>query len=163
MKDSYRQRMWVAQDSVRLPKAMDAVELRKLQTRVTRSKWWEARFVNQGRVVASGNYQYTVGGCMDYDDTAPMSLRHNPQLRLMHACAHHLVRYNEETSLHGPEFAKAFLTIVQRFLGREVRQELQLAFTTHKVKTRTWNAEARQRAKERYAERDLRSLLEELR
>lgn len=163
LRDSYRGRVASAEIDVRLPPA-DFKALVTLRARVLRSQWWgkhEATPAASGTMTAGGR-RWATGGCLDHEDIASMIYRKNPALHLLHALAHYTVAYDETRQLHGPEFARAYLVIVQRFLGREAKEDLMVAFATHKVKTRTWSPAAKEQAKQRYAERDLKSLLAEL-
>jgi hypothetical protein len=140
-------------------------ELRSLQQRVLRSKWWEKNVQgvalgNCIRVSPSSSFSQP---CCNYDDTGSMTYGEvSPPLALMHALAHHTVQYTDDMSPHGPEFAKAYLAIVRRFLGQDAKDNLNVAFAQHKVKTRTWSAAAKQEAKQRVALRELKELRREL-
>lgn len=79
---------------------------------------------------------------------------------LCHAAAHYL--HPETTAWHGPEFSKAMLDIVGKFMGLDERRRLSALYKENKVKTVQWSEEAKERAKHRHAERDLKALLDEL-
>lgn len=155
MKDMFRSRVVAAQATVRRP-AVGHAELNSLEKRVLKSKWWEAH-----------KAQHQWGDprlhqdCADYDSGSCYFYR-PAELALMHALAHHMVPYEDDTPFHGPEFAKAYLTIVKRWLGAETKASLALAFVEHKVKFRTWSGAAKEKAKQRYTKKDLASLLDEL-
>lgn len=163
MRDSFRNRVLVAEASVTWQRE-DGKTLVALRNRIMRSQWWGK---NRKQVSPAG-YMIRPSGqfrlpCADYDDTSSLLYGNAwPSLRLMHAMAHHTVEYDDETSAHGPEFAKAYLGIVRRFLGQEAKDALAVAFATHKVKTRTWSAAAKQDARQRTALRELKKMREEL-
>lgn len=163
VRDSYRSRVYAAEGAARLPK-ISVSDLWHLRSRVLKSTWWQKheRTPVFATTLTAGGKRWRTGGCLDTQDTGSMLYRPNPQLRMLHALAHYTVEYGDETQLHGPEFAKAYLAIVQRFIGREAKDDLQVQFATHKVKTRTWSPEAREKARQRFAERDLKSMLDEL-
>jgi putative metallohydrolase (TIGR04338 family) len=51
---------------------------------------------------------------------------------ILHELAHHATpRY---CAAHGPEYARTFLDLVRHFMGREVAQQLEEAFESHRVK-----------------------------
>jgi hypothetical protein len=79
---------------------------------------------------------------------------------VLHAVAHYL--HPADTAWHGPEYAKAMLDIVGKYLGLDERRRLSDLYRKHKVKTVVWSQDAKDRAKTRFAERDLKALLAEL-
>jgi hypothetical protein len=161
-RDSYRGRVITAEadvicDRTTLP------DLRSLQQRVLKSKWWERR--KDEAIVSAQTYD---DGrelpCENYHDLSSMLYTPvgSPQVKLMHALAHEITVYTDEMSAHGPEFCKTFLEITRRFLGQHVRDSLAVAFVEHKVKTRTWSPEAKEAARKRTALRELKAMREEL-
>lgn len=162
-RDSYRSRVLAAENSVTNQRTTNH-ELIQMRARILKSKWWEKnrKQISPGGFMIRPNGQFTLP-CANYDDTSSMCYGDAaPMLRLMHAMAHHTVDYDDEASAHGPEFAKAYLAIVRRFLGQDARDALYVAFATHKVKTRTWSPEARQAAKQRVAISELKKMAQEL-
>lgn len=147
---------------------MNYDEVRKLVDRIVRSAWWRKRRpdIAHFAIEQSGRYNFCtirypdgmkkVGGTAVVDVGAPNSAPFD----VLHCVAHYL--HPDDTAWHGPEFAKAMLDIVGKYLGMDERRRLAQLYKDHKVKTVVWSAEAKERAKVRHAERDLRALLDEL-
>lgn len=166
--DRYRNRVIAAEQEVRWT-GTAGVDVTRLRQRVLKSAWW----TKQCKPTSPLGYLKTTKGefsipCANYHDVGALLYGGNghggsPELRLMHALAHHMTDYTiEGTGPHGPEFARNYLTAAKRWLGQEAKDQLAVAFATHRVKTRTWSPEARAAAKRRIALKELRELSEEL-
>lgn len=86
---------------------------------------------------------------------------------LLHELAHHMTP--TDVQLHGPEFVKAYLECVRRWLGADEKKRLKAIFLEHRVKTKVYSPEAKERlaqnaakARSSFVEDDLKALLEEL-
>lgn len=160
-RDSYRTRIITAEADVTCEK-ITLPDLRSLQARVLKSKWWarrkdeasvSAQTYNDGRELPCENY---------YDLSSMLYGQGAAQIKLMHALAHDITVYTDDMSAHGPEFAKTFLEVTRRFLGQHAKDSLNVAFLQHKVKTRTWSPKAKEEARQRTALRELKAMREEL-
>lgn len=153
-KDYMRSRVIEAEASILLATPSNTYgAIRDLYTRVSASQWYQSRGVRGGIHECR---------CNDPSDWASISYKKNSQLVLLHAFAHNIVEQTEEPIAHGPKFTQAYLGLVKRFLGQDVRDRLAAAFLEHKVKTRTWSPEAKAGAKKRHATKELAQLLEDL-
>lgn len=140
---------------------------RKLVDRIVRSAWWRKRRpdIAHFEIRHSGRSNFCTveypGGMRKIGGTAVVDTSPNSApFDLLHCVAHYL--HPDDSAWHGPEFAKAMLDIVGKYLGMDERRRLAQLYKDHKVKTVVWSAEAKERAKVRHAERDLRALLDEL-
>lgn len=69
-------------------------------------------------------------------------------LAVSHQLAH-LVPVPDDQGYHGPEFVKAWLYIVNRYIGADAKRLLVETLRGYGVKTRTYSPEARARASDR--------------
>jgi hypothetical protein len=168
-RDNYRNRVAAAENEVAWTR-VGSTEVTDLRKRVLKSAWWSKHVQDSRRVgtaisLKSANGEFWCH-CANYEDTGNLLYATHgigsPLLRLLHAFAHHMVDYTLTDDIHGAEFAKAYLAAVKRWLGAEAKDQLNVAFAKHKVKTRTWSPEARAAAKHRVAMKDLQALREEL-
>jgi hypothetical protein len=166
-RDVYRSRVLNAESE--LPtRRLSGMDVTHLRDRILKSAWWQKNARPYKKLVGqhyfpTDNGEFAVP-CARFDDAGTLLFGvGSPELRLIHAIAHHLVDYTvPDTGIHGPEFAKAYLMATRRWLGQETRDQLAVAFAKHQVKTRTWSPEARTAAKHRAALRDLKAMREEL-
>lgn len=145
-------------------------EERKLVDRIVRSAWWRKRrpdiaHFTLRRTGREHNYcvcEFDDGPRRKIGNSAVLDLGspNTTEVDVLHAVAHYL--HPEDTAWHGPEFAKAMLDTVGKYLGMDERRRLAQLYKQHKVKTVVWSQEAKDKAKSRHAERDLRALLDEL-
>jgi hypothetical protein len=168
-RDNYRNRVAAAEQEVAWQR-VGAAEVNNLRNRILKSAWW-TKHRQPTRTVGTAVSLKSAAGefwchCAHFDDTGSLLYAStgggSPMLRLLHAMAHHMVDYTLTDDIHGPEFAKAYLMAVKRWLGGETKDQLAVAFAKHKVKTRTWSPEARAAAKHRLALADLKAMREEL-
>lgn len=133
--------------------------------RVTRSVWWKKRYTDlvssrvplaivtdsnlgcdiQGRLAG---LRVTSGLAVD----AVIGVR-PPASRfdVLHALAHVLTP--RDVALHGSEFCKTFAGLVERFMGKQTKDNLLLLYRAAGVKWRTWSPEAKEAARQRAAEK----------
>jgi hypothetical protein len=138
--------------------------------RIAHSAWWKKRAPD----IVKFDLRHSGNVLCDYRFTKAPRAGGNPRAiqavvnlptdaylaDLCHAVAHYL--HPENTAWHGPEFAKAMLDVVGKFMGLDERRRLAALYKANKVKTVRWSDEAKDRAKHRHAERDLKALLDEL-
>lgn len=101
----------------------------ELSKRIDKSAWWTKRSIGLPKGVA-----------------CPIGNSSSPLVNHLHYRAHALA-HREEYALHGPEFCREMLNLTERFLDRNHKQSLALAFGRHHVKTQTWSPEAKERAR----------------
>lgn len=168
-RDNYRNRVFAAEQEVPWQK-VSGQEVTQLRNRILKSAWWKKNAAPTpagvyGTVVSfkAANGESFWCHCARHDDTGTLLYGGgSPMLRLLHALAHHMVDYTLTDDIHGPDFAKAYLTLAKRWLGQDTKDALAVAFAKHRVKTRTWSPEARAAAKHRVALKELKALREEL-
>lgn len=130
-------------------------EMRALAAKLARSAWWKKRRPDDKLIVG---YSQGDRNVCSADNLLMGEATH---VDLLHAIAHHL--HGHDTAWHGPEYAKAMLDLTGKVLGMDERRRLAALYKEHSVKTIQWSQEAKDRAKQRHAETDLKALLEELR
>lgn len=112
--------------------------------KITRSAWWKKR---------STWHQFEVIHGAQYCETGKAGLlrigAHLTRVDVLHALTHKITP--TDVALHGPEFAKEFLNIVERYLGAQYKAQLLVQYKNRGVKYRTWSPEAKERARERAA------------
>lgn len=142
-------------------------EQKALTTKIAKSAWWKKRrpdilvfSVQQSRSRSICSVETSiVNGARS---VAVLSLSSNATtIDVLHMVAHFL-HDPETTAWHGAEYAKAMLDMVGKYMGMDARRALAQLYKEHNVKTVVWSQEAKDRAKSRYAERDLKALLDEL-
>lgn len=147
-------------------RALSYAEQKALSTKIAKSAWWKKRrpdikvfSVQQNRSrsicsfeTSSINGERAVGVLHIQPDASTIDV--------LHLIAHLL--HADDTAWHGAEYAKAMLDMVGKYIGMDARRALAQLYKLHNVKTVVWSQEAKDRAKSRYAERDLKALLDEL-
>lgn len=109
------------------------------------SRWWTN---NGGRNLRLAVVDWTTKYCTitrsgwkrGYDC---LSLIDRNELFILHALAHTL--HDEDTAWHGPEFARQYLRLVDRFVGEVAGKALRAEFAKQRVKARVLSHEAKLR------------------
>lgn len=83
------------------------------------------------------------------------------EIDLFHVLAHRVQPPN--TAYHGPEFIKLFLSLVERYIGKDEKRRVKEILLAHKVRTKTVNADARAAQRDRYFDRQAPAAKENLR
>lgn len=138
-------------------------EQQKLLVRIGKSAWWRKRRPDITGISLFPSRGYV---CVDTysGDRADVRLPIDQDVHMgdvLHAVAHHL--QPRDSAWHGPEFAKAMLDVVGKYAGMDERRRLAQLYKDNRVKTVVWSQEAKERAKTRYQQNDLKALLDELR
>jgi hypothetical protein len=179
-RDSYRTRVFAAEDAVRnlvgrahLPQ-FNETEARRFVKSIELSRYWKARSGPGNSAPGQIDVSYRIATIVCDHAPAPavaiLRPGHNRQdrLGLLHALAHHVAPTDE--TLHGVGFGKAMLELVKQF-APDLHDHVKKAFKDGKVKTRTrtMTPEAKQAAADRLRNRhvgdkkaDLLELLDEL-
>lgn len=179
-RDSQRKRVLDAENAVRTTlignvppdvtaQANRVQELGNLFDRIARSAWWRKQieptspFVKTTLTLSWCNATYCERSQTTTGYQVQLGQPDRNVLDAMHALAHQIAP--ADCALHGPEFAKAYLECVRKWIGADARAALVAAFKNpeHKVKYRVYSAASRQSMSDRGRARDLAKLLEELR
>lgn len=173
-RDSFRKRVLDSEAKVpcstRIREAVDGSgTMQGIVPLIVKSRWWQSRLPeidppNRRSLVVEwaqttkcaaerweGPAVQNPDGTVHRVEFRSIELARSKEIRVLdvyHALAHHL--HPEDTAWHGPEFCKALLDLVKKF-DPELHPVLVEQFKADKVKTRTWSAEARERAKQRHA------------
>lgn len=139
-------------------------DVRLLADRIRRSSW----LVKQGADFATlPGVTHTYSRTVCYQNKSTWEFQRLTTVDFLHELAHHLVP--TDVQLHGPEFVKAYLECVRRWLGADEKKRLKGIFLEHRVKTKVYSPEAKERlaqnaakARASFVEDDLKALLEEL-
>lgn len=155
-RDSYRARVFAAEDNTS-NRALASAEIDALIRRVNGSAW-------AAKNVVHPVYRWSWWKCTAWDHTAgALPMGNGPalnDLRFFHGLAHHMVA--DDVALHGPEFVRAYIEAVRKFLGEARSEELREQMKKSGAKMRSWSPEAREKARERYHERHFHSAVHEL-
>lgn len=158
-RDSQYSRVLAAETTIRgETTTIGALQMRGMQ--VYRSAWFRKRKPALKSISVVVERSTTCNEVILVNPVIQLGKTHATELDLMHAIAHLL--HPTTTALHGPEFTRQYLDITRRFLGQDVYKSLDEAFRAEGVKSRVWSKEAKDAAKARYAEHDLKQLLNEL-
>lgn len=111
-----------------------------------RKNYGKTRLSPQVTIEASTNCNVVPGS------TTPhfINVRYMSPLDVVHGLAHFITP--PEAEFHGPEFARNYLAL-SKALGADVQRVLRDTFKAYGVKYRTWSPEAKERARQRAAEK----------
>ncbi len=174
-KDMQKRRINIAED-VLWKRESGYVDLAKFTGKIQRSYWWKSQFPY---VLIKWSLGYHgPSRWEDWNSSAHLYLPRNPtRFHVLHELAHAIRNYEVEGETdhtdeewdeigkippHGPEFAKLYLELVGRYMGKEAKQELAQAFKENKVKTRKWSPERIEKMRVEQAILNLRSMSKDL-
>lgn len=121
-------------------------EVQEYVDSITRTRWWKSRyfgsFENSGwRFRGNGKYQVRIkdgrGSATSYRLRGEVKMPHWSRYKgiVLHELAHQLVP--PQYAGHGPEFAKMYLLMVKRYMGRDAWRFLKWQFDRYGIKYRT--------------------------
>lgn len=133
MRDTQRGRVYKAERrmSTKGQEYASLDEMKKRIDRIATSKWWKFHFASTGKLTvvrqrggarATGTFMVSFGKSMQYD------------LWIMHELGHIAVARWKGNHRHGPEFTRAYLLLVRRYMGASVADELKTHFKACGVK-----------------------------
>ena len=113
---------------------------------VVESRWWKQHGTPKSGTLTIAVVDWKVKYCnVVRNDWKPgydcISLVDRNYLTVLHALAHKL--HDTSTAWHGPEFARQYIRLVDRFVGSEAGKALRAAFTKEKVKSRALTDETK--------------------
>lgn len=113
---------------------------------VVESRWWKQHGTPKAGELNLAVVDWKVKYCnVVRNDWKPgydcISLSDRNYLTVLHALAHCL--HDTSTAWHGPEFARQYIRLVDRFVGSEGGKALRAAFAKEKVKTRALTDETK--------------------
>lgn len=160
-RDSYRARVYAAEAQLD-HEELSSPEVRDLIYNVTRKAWFRNRQV----VRLGSKNQFTpqyfnshglycspvvMRRAADEDGVAAVKFRLTPgrmtDIDTLHTLGHLL--HPDVTAWHGPEFAAAYIKLVEHELGEMMGDDLRSLFREHKVKTRTWSEASKEAARQK--------------
>jgi len=153
-RDSQLSKVFSAEHSLRSHPLRTRDETAAFALKVTRSAWWKKRFPKAVELWWVDNAEGD-GNCWRTDDdrhTMTQCLyvaRQGDRLQVLHQFAH--VLQPDDVQLHGVEFMRQYLDLIERFMGRDIKRRFIELCNAAGVKTRGWSPEARERAKQRTA------------
>lgn len=178
-RDSQRSKVWRAESTLRGDQ-LTVPELTAFASKIVKSAWFNKK-IGRWKSADAWAPQVTYARVTNSRTTCTRGLSggtalvtcvlghpHLTQIDLIHSLAHAIVENSVtyEHAWHGPEFCKAMLDLTARWVSPEAKVELQQAFRDHKIKHKVYTPEAREAARQRglnrWAEKDLLALREEL-
>lgn len=174
-RDSQRSRVENAERAFtqHLDNPLSVVQLQTLANRITRSSWFRKQGFNFTDIqVYVDSNRRTICHARPSNGLLEITLNvvHANAVGLLHEIAHHMPRQDRDGPIHGNEFAKNMLEAVRRWISPEAKKKLARIFLDHKVKSRVYSPEGKERlqataAKNRskFVKDDLVELLGELR
>jgi hypothetical protein len=149
-RDSYKARVIAATGNVP-SKLLNPSDLQHLMDRLLKSSWAQKHLIHRTRW---GLYLNAGPYCRC---TRPAIMT---DIHLMHHVAHFMTPV--EVAEHGPEYCRNFIEAVRKWVGADEAAELRTELKVQGAKLRSWSPEARERAKQRHAERSFGSAHDEL-
>jgi putative metallohydrolase (TIGR04338 family) len=142
-RDFQRSRVYAAERELDgTPTHRKLAECQAFVDKVLRSKWWRSRGGESGIVVEDGRgrsracYQsgfFSMTGRGIRPPVVKLPRWARSELVILHELAHSLTNGGP---WHGREFARNFLALVGRFMGREAATALRESYRKHRVKYR---------------------------
>jgi len=156
-KDMQRTKIERVEASTSVP-ILDAAYVQHLVDSTLSSRWWGTRRPDLRKLTV----QFGWKACTSGINNTRICIASGPTyLTVFHALAHYL--QPDESVPHGPEFARAYVQLVTRFIGEPQGNALRVAFRAEKVKLSTWSPEAKAAASERAVARQFKSAAERAR
>jgi len=114
------------------PRRFDTVaEVQEFVDSVTRSEWWREKTGSRRRIRVGDGRGRRSAGSVGGEIRIPRASRTVPTI--LHELAHEWVR-DPATAIHGPEYAGAFLALVEEFIGARAGAALRMEYLEHRVK-----------------------------
>jgi len=148
-RDSYKARVFEASKAVPA-RVLTMEQWCILNDKVRDSAWGKKHIIKNGNI-----YRYAPCAGANRDPQARAT-----DMMFCHALAHYMTPDN--VAMHGPEYCRNLLEAVRKWISQEQADLLRKQMVVHKVKLRSWSPEARERAKQRWAERSFGGAAEEL-
>ena len=137
-RDSQRSKLYEAEGGDFIPKGNHLPTVAAIQSYVdgiVGSRWWKNRFTITTVYVEDGrSHRTALAFCSPSAGwiTMPRWTRH--ERYILHELAH--VATPNDCAAHGREFARNFLLLVGRWMGRDAAKVLKASFDQHRVKWR---------------------------
>lgn len=97
-----------------------------------RSPWWRNSCPDIPSVTVTDGRSRRHAGAVRSRRIIKLPRWSRTELTILHELAH--IATPEGCAAHGPEYARTYLELVRRFMGREAGAELRKAFQSHRVK-----------------------------
>jgi len=134
-RDSQRIRVyrahWALDDRLKAKSMGSVDEVQAFVDEVVRSAWWRSRTGSRKRIRVGDGRGRRSAGSVGGEIRIPRAARTVPTI--LHELAHEWVR-DPTTAIHGPEYAGAFLQLVEEFIGGGAAAILRIAYLEHGVR-----------------------------
>ncbi|OFW67290.1 MAG: hypothetical protein A2Z12_06170 [Actinobacteria bacterium RBG_16_68_21] len=134
-RDSQRIRVyrahWALDDHLKAKSLGSVDEVQAFVDSVVQSRWWRERVGGRARIRVGDGRGRRSAGSIGGEIRIPRASRTVPTV--LHELAHEAVR-DPSTAIHGPEYAAAFLQLVEGFIGHEAGAYLRMAYLAQGVR-----------------------------
>ena len=121
---------WALDDHLRARRMGSIEEVREFVDTVVGSRWWRSHVGTARRIRVGDGRGRRSAGSIGGEIRVPRSSRTIPTI--LHELAHEWIR-DPATAVHGPEYAGAFLELVEEFIGADAALVLRGAYRQQRV------------------------------
>lgn len=121
---------WTLDDYLRAEQMGSVEEVQEFVDSIVGSRWWRSHVGRRSPIRVGDGRGRRSAGSVGGEIRVPRSSRTVPTI--LHELAHEWVR-DPDTAIHGPEYAGAFLGLVEEFIGPDAARRLRRAYRDHRV------------------------------
>lgn len=119
-------------------------ECQEIVDKITHSRWWAGRYDGKLDVKVHDGRGFRSATAYPWGPDIYLPLWARKEWVICHELAHvglyrlevYKYSYENHSASHGPEYAKEYLAIVKRWIGKEEAEELRQSFKSGRVKFR---------------------------